>query len=46
MSLMMSLARQIPQASASLKAGNWDRKKFGNGVELRGKTVRALVPRD
>ena len=39
LSLMMNMARQIPAACASLKAGGWERKKFGNGVELKGKTV-------
>ena len=32
-SLMMSLARKIPQAHASMVAGRWDGKKF-EGVEL------------
>ena len=32
-SLMASLARRIPQATASMKAGNWDKSKFG-GREL------------
>jgi D-3-phosphoglycerate dehydrogenase len=36
--LLISLARSIPQASSSLKAGRWDRKKFV-GVELQGKTL-------
>ena len=36
--LMLSLARNIPQGDASLRAGNWDRKSF-SGVELRGKTL-------
>lgn len=40
-SLMVSLARQIPQAHASVKAGRWDRKKF-EGVELHGKTLGVL----
>lgn len=37
-SLMLSLARHIPQAVASLKAGNWTREKF-MGVELCNKTL-------
>lgn len=37
-SLMMSLARKIPQAHAKLKAGKWDKKSF-MGVELAGKTL-------
>ena len=40
-SLMMSLARHIPLADASLKAGRWDKKKFV-GRELKGKTVGVL----
>ncbi|MCM8794701.1 MAG: phosphoglycerate dehydrogenase [Candidatus Omnitrophica bacterium] len=36
MSLILSLARNIPQACASLKGGRWDRSKF-MGVELYGK---------
>ncbi len=36
--LMLALARQIPQAHASMLAGKWDRKSF-NGSELRGKTL-------
>ncbi|MDR1146457.1 MAG: phosphoglycerate dehydrogenase [Verrucomicrobiales bacterium] len=37
-SLMLSVARQIPQAHATMKAGKWDRKKF-EGVEVFGKTL-------
>jgi D-3-phosphoglycerate dehydrogenase len=37
-SLMMALARHIPQAVASLKNGKWDRNKFV-GVELCNKTL-------
>jgi len=37
-SLLVSIARNIPQANASMKAGNWDRKSF-EGVELHGKTI-------
>jgi len=40
-SLMMSLARSIPQAHATVKAGKWDRKNF-EGVELYGKTLAVL----
>jgi D-3-phosphoglycerate dehydrogenase / 2-oxoglutarate reductase len=36
--LMMSLARQIPAAQASMLAGQWDRKSF-MGTELYGKTL-------
>ena len=37
-SMMMALARKIPQAHASVKGGNWDRKSF-QGVELYSKTL-------
>ncbi len=37
-SMMMALARKIPQAHASVKAGQWDRKSF-EGVELYNKTL-------
>jgi len=36
--LLMSLARKIPQATATLKAGKWDKKRF-MGTELCGKTL-------
>jgi D-3-phosphoglycerate dehydrogenase / 2-oxoglutarate reductase len=36
--MLMSLARQIPQASASTKAGGWEKSKF-IGVELMNKTL-------
>ncbi len=38
MGLMLSLARHIPQAQASLLAGKWERKKF-TGTELHRKTL-------
>lgn len=37
-SLIMSLSRHVPQAAMSMKAGNWDRKKF-MGAELFGKVL-------
>ena len=37
-SLMVSIARNIPQADASVKAGKWERKAF-LGVELYNKTL-------
>ncbi len=40
-SLLVSIARTIPQASASVVAGKWDRKKY-QGVELYGKTLAIL----
>ncbi|MBC7910508.1 MAG: phosphoglycerate dehydrogenase, partial [Pyrinomonadaceae bacterium] len=36
--LLISLARRVPAANASLKDGRWERKKFV-GVELQGKTL-------
>lgn len=39
--LLCSLARQIPQAHASIVAGKWERKKF-QGVELNGKTLAVI----
>ena len=39
--LMLSLARNIPQAHASLTAGRWERSKFG-GVEVYEKTLGVL----
>ncbi|MEM7145893.1 MAG: phosphoglycerate dehydrogenase [Verrucomicrobiota bacterium] len=40
-SLMLSLARHIPQAHASVIAGKWERKQF-EGVELHNKTLAIL----
>ncbi|MBV8416264.1 MAG: phosphoglycerate dehydrogenase, partial [Verrucomicrobia bacterium] len=37
-SLLAAIARNIPQAHASVKAGQWDRKRY-EGVELHGKTI-------
>ena len=36
--MMVSLARNIPQATASMKEGKWEKKKF-MGRELTGKTL-------
>ena len=36
--MMMSLARRVPHAAASMWSGNWDRKSF-SGSELYGKTL-------
>ena len=35
--LLLSLARRVPEADASMKAGEWNRKL--TGVELQGKTL-------
>ncbi len=37
-SLMFALARNIPQATASLREGKWEKKKL-QGVEISGKTL-------
>lgn len=37
-SMMMAMARKIPQASASTHAGKWEKSKF-MGTELSGKTL-------
>ncbi len=36
--MMMALSRHIPQATASMKAGKWEKKKF-QGQEVAGKTL-------
>jgi len=36
--MLFALARMIPQATASMKAGQWEKKKF-MGVELFNKTI-------
>ncbi|MGH9671977.1 MAG: phosphoglycerate dehydrogenase [Bryobacteraceae bacterium] len=41
LALMLSLARAVPQANASMHAGRWEKKKFV-GNELRGKTLGVL----
>ncbi len=38
MSMLLALARSIPQADHSMREGKWDRKKF-KGVELRNKRL-------
>src|SRR5215469_4072137 len=39
--MILSLARKVPQAYASMTAGKWDRKQF-QGAELAGKTLGVL----
>ncbi len=39
--LLLAIARKIPQADASLRAGKWERKKFV-GTEIYGKTVGVI----
>jgi D-3-phosphoglycerate dehydrogenase len=41
MALLLSLARHVPQAMASLRSGEWKRAAF-TGVELQGKVVGIL----
>jgi len=38
LAMILSISRKIPQATASLKAGKWEKKKF-MGVELYNKTL-------
>ena len=40
-SLLLSVARKIPQADASVRGGNWKRKDF-EGVELYNKTLGVI----
>jgi D-3-phosphoglycerate dehydrogenase len=39
--MILSLARKVPQAHASMSAGKWDRKQY-QGAELAGKTLGVL----
>ncbi|MEZ4216562.1 MAG: phosphoglycerate dehydrogenase [Myxococcota bacterium] len=39
--LLVSLARHIPQATASMKAGKWEKKRF-EGMELYNRTLGVL----
>jgi len=41
MALLLAVARNVPQAHASLSAGRWERKNF-SGTELSGKTLGIL----
>jgi len=41
LSMLMALARNIPQAHASMKAAKWEKKKFG-GTEVFNKTLGVL----
>ena len=42
LALVFALARQIPRADASMKAGQWDKKSFAKGMELEGRTLGVL----
>jgi len=37
-SLLLALARNIPQATANIRSGKWDKKKL-TGIEIAGKTL-------
>lgn len=39
--MLLSMARNIPQAHMSMKQGKWDRKRF-TGVEVRGKVLGVI----
>jgi D-3-phosphoglycerate dehydrogenase len=39
--LLLAVARNVPQAHAAVKAGTWDRSRFG-GVEVAGKALAVL----
>src|SRR4030042_1376570 len=41
LSLMMALARNIPQAAQSMREGKWEKKKF-QGTELFNKTLGVI----
>ncbi len=41
LALLLSLAKHIPQASASMKAGKWEKSRF-RSVELAGKTLGVI----
>jgi D-3-phosphoglycerate dehydrogenase len=41
LALLFALARHVPEAHAALKAGRWERSRFG-GIELAGKTLGVL----
>lgn len=40
-SMLLNLARKVPQAHSSMVEGKWDRKQF-QGIELAGKTLGVL----
>ena len=41
LSLLLALARNVPQANADLRAGRWERKKY-MGTEVAGKTLGVI----
>lgn len=36
---LLALVRQVPQVTASMKDGRWEKKAFSKGIELAGKTL-------
>lgn len=36
---LLALARRIPDTTASMRAGRWEKKAFGEGTEIAGKTL-------
>ena len=42
LALLLSLARQIPDASESTRAGKWEKKRFSSGRELQGKILGVI----
>jgi len=42
MALLLAMARQIPDASTSTRAGKWEKKRFSAGREVQGKTLGVI----
>ncbi|MFZ0627236.1 MAG: hydroxyacid dehydrogenase [Acidimicrobiia bacterium] len=41
LALLLSVARRVPEADRSIRAGKWERSRF-QGVELRGRTLGVI----
>jgi D-3-phosphoglycerate dehydrogenase len=39
LAFIFSLARRMPEANATMKAGKWEKKAFSKGFEVQGKTL-------
>ncbi|MBM3325105.1 MAG: 3-phosphoglycerate dehydrogenase [Calditrichaeota bacterium] len=39
LAFIFSLARRLPEANATMKAGKWEKKAFAEGFEVQGKTL-------
>jgi len=39
LAFIFALARRLPEANATMKAGKWEKKAFAEGFEVRGKTL-------